>query len=118
MQFSRRIAALAHASMWMCDSIAAAGLQVFAQVENMGSLYQQFFKWGNLLLDKATKCKAAGDPSADTVVKEITTVLQACPAGAQRHGVPLCAPPPQPDPFSILLPLRMLLSSDPMCTIM
>eukprot|EP00892_Ulva_mutabilis_P000017 jgi/Ulvmu1/10015/UM059_0064.1 len=69
---------------------------VFDQVENMGSLYQQFFKWGNLLLDKAKERQAAGDPSADTVIEEITTVLGACPAGAERHGVPLVVPSQKP----------------------
>lgn len=57
----------------------------------MGSLYQQFYKWGNLLLEKAKKQQVAGDPTAEEVVKQISAVIQACPEGAQRHSVPLYA---------------------------
>lgn len=57
----------------------------------MGSLYQQFFHWGSVLLEKAKKQRLAGDPTADEVVTQITAVMQACPDGATRHGVPLYA---------------------------
>ena len=75
-----------------CTRAVHSRMQVFEEVANPGALYQQFYKWGLELQHKAVKSLEAGDPTAEQTMTSLNSMLEACPAGVEKHGIPLCAP--------------------------
>jgi hypothetical protein len=67
-------------------------VQVFEEMSKPGAMYQQFYKWGLELQHKAVQSLAAGDPTAEQTISNLNSMLEACPAGVEKHGIPLCAP--------------------------
>lgn len=66
-------------------------MQVFEEMANPGALYQQFYKWGLELQHKAVKALEAGDPTAERAITNLNALLEPCPAGVEKHSIPLCA---------------------------
>lgn len=64
---------------------------MFEKLAKPGALYQQFYKWGLELQHKAVKSLEVGDPTAEKAMTSLNSMLEACPAGVEKHNVPLCA---------------------------
>jgi hypothetical protein len=64
-------------------------MQVFEEMSKPGAMYQQFYKWGLQLQQKAIQKLEAGDPTAEQTLTQLNAVLEACPAGVEKHSVPL-----------------------------